>query len=311
MFEISKIIRLALVMVHGGIIDTKRASYDRVVESLGSLSYVTEKIEKDDKEVSIELRLIEDESFYRLLAGEANRFILASRVSYQRSSQEQDRNASWQAIELYYSAYFSIHYLIRCVGWGVTNIDKKAVQYIERSFESRSGSACDNTPSGLYTFEYDPDRKVLSLKKNLKKSGGGSHKEAWAMWVKLIDKLNALTESDIDEYAHEAVTLQHHYRFVVQSDSKFRPPEIRGFINYQFSGKVWEFEKGASDSVRVLQSLLSEGSSFNVSSGKEVEKLLSNSRFIIELAGAMFLHICSLNKNGISNKLKHQYQHLI
>lgn len=76
---------------------------------LHELEFSTKSVKKIADKIEIELQILDVDLLYRLLAGEANKFLLASRVSHERSTQNQLSNASWQAIENYYAAYFSVH----------------------------------------------------------------------------------------------------------------------------------------------------------------------------------------------------------
>ncbi len=307
--DIKRIIRLLNPLLVDGALAVRQNSNKRLVEMLHELEFSTKNIKKSSEKIEIELQILDVDLLYRLLSGEANKFFLASRVSHERSTQNQLKNASWQTIENYYAAYFGVHYLLRLTGVSVTNIDSRGLAAIARSNYSQEPRF--EIPGGLYLMNYDKSSEILTLTKNLKKSGG-SHQDVWHLWEKLIDKLNCQTNMDLVEYASVSLDLVEHKRFLVRSNSKYNPPEIRGEINYQFRGGAWVFEKGASKSVGVLQrSLLAENTPNIPATTATPAGLISTNKFIISLAKAVFLHASERYPKGICRSLSNKYKSYI
>ncbi len=305
--DIKRTIRLLGPLLVEGALAVRQNSNARLVEMLHELEFSTKSITQSADKTEIELQILDPDLMYRLLAGEANKFLLASRVSHKRSIQNQPENASWQAIENYYAAYFGVHYLLRLTGVSLTNIDSKGIASIERGIYGPKPSFV--VPSGLYVMDYKESSKILKLTKNMKKKGGGSHQEAWQLWEALIDRLRSQTNTDPVEYAATALDLAEHKKFLVRSTSKYNPPEIRGEINYQFRGGAWVFEKNSSKSVGVLQrSLTAEGASSTSSIAATPAGLISTNRFIISLANAVFLHASDKYPKGVCRSLSNKYK---
>jgi len=303
--EFNKLIRLFLPLAVEGVWAVKRYSMERLVEKLDHLEFSVRKFTATSKLLSIELQILDEALLYKLLAGEANKFLLASRLTYNRSTQNQEANASWQAVEHYYSAYYAVHYLLRVAGISVTNLDERGARIIE---ESSFGSLTRNSvPSGLYLMRYDKVSKILTLEKDLKKSGGGSHQQLWSLWEMLLEKLDAGTSQDLVEYASVSVALAVHKSFLVRSTAKYNPPDIRGEINYQFKGGSWRFEEGAGRVVGRLQRAISSMQYSASISSATPEGLISNSNFIIEFAKRVFLHSSDRYPKGIVHSLANQY----
>ncbi len=309
--DIKRTIRLLGPLLVEGALAVRQNSHERLVEMLHELQFTTKSVKKIADKVEIELQILDVDLLYRLLAGEANKFLLASRVSHKRSTQNQPSNASWQAIESYYAAYFGVHYLLRLTGVSVTNLDSKGVASIERSIYGPKPSF--TIPSGLYFMTYDVASTTLKLTKNTKKSGG-SHQETWQRWEELLDRLCHQTNTDPVEYAAISMYLLEHKRFLVRSTSKYNPPEIRGEINYQFRGGSWVFEKNASKSVGILQrSLSAEGVLPPPPPPTAVtpEGLISTNKFIISLAKAVFLHVSEKYPKGVCRSISNKYKSYI
>lgn len=304
--ELKKIIRLFTPIILEGVLSARRHSRDRLVEKLHELQFMTRNVRATQSgEAEIELQILDVELLFHLLAGEANKFFLASMVSLDRAMQGQNNNASWQAIEHYYSAYYAVHYLLRLTGVSLTNLDSQGAKAIGRSYYGGSGIP----PSGLYVMRYDSSTETLTLKKSPKK--GGSHKEAWQLWAELVDKLRFETNSDPVEYARTSLDLTEHRNFLVKSTDQYSPPEIRGEINYQFKGSTWIFEPKAKDKIDRLQRSILSTQLFSSILDRTPEGLVSNNKIIIEIANAVFLHAAQRYPKGICRSLANKYPEYI
>jgi hypothetical protein len=303
--EIKKAIRLIGPLLVEGVLSVRNHSHNRLVEMLHELQFITRSVAVTTDSVIIQLQILDADLLYLLLAGEANKFLLASRVSYERSTQEQPKNASWQAIENYYSAYYGVHYLLRLTGISVSNIDNRGTKVIERSAYGTHPSV--TVPGGLYIIRYDSSSEILTLTKNLKKPGG-SHQQAWQLWEELVEKLSAQASADLIEYARISIDLAEHKRFLTRSTSKYNPPEIRGEINYQFIGGAWIFEKNAKKSVEILQRSIADTKLTMTSDASTPEGLILNNKIIIGLAKAVFMHASDKYPRGVCRSLSNKYK---
>lgn len=165
--DFKKLVRLLMPIVVEGVLAVKQNSKDRLVEMFNELEFMTRSINQTSDHLIIELQILDKNLFYKLLAGEANKFLLASRISYARAIQNQENNASWQTVEHYYSAYYSIHYLLRLTGVSLTNLDNESITIINRGLygiETQTQTQTQVT-SGLYVMYYDDASSILTLKK--------------------------------------------------------------------------------------------------------------------------------------------------
>ncbi|MBP6530697.1 MAG: hypothetical protein KA260_11290 [Burkholderiales bacterium] len=302
--DLKKLLRLLAPLMVQGVLAVRRDTDGRLMEKLHQLEFVTKKIDQIAGRVVIELQILDSDLLYRLLAGEANKFLLAACVSHERAKQEQSNNASWQVIEHYYAAYFSVHYLLRLTGASVTNIDSSGTQAIIRS---NLGAANSNAiPTGLYSMKYDDSSQTLTLSKNTKASGG-SHQEAWLLWDALVEKLRDRTNTDAVEYARTYLDLSEHRTLLVRSTAKYNPPEIRGEINYQFKGGLWVFEKNARDAVQRMQRSIGSQLSANATNGATPDGMVATNKLIISIAMAVFKHASETYPKGICRSLANKY----
>ncbi|MBU6952615.1 hypothetical protein [Hahella sp. HN01] len=302
-----KLSRLVLPNLVSGIVSARRSAHDRLFESLSDLDFITRKIDNVGQSCTVELQILSEPPFFNLLAGEAHRFFLASVISKQRSFQQQENNAAWQVIEHYYAAYYAIHYLIRVSGIGLCNLDASSVSKIEQCCYGAS-SGINGTPvRGLYVIRYNADTQVITMKKPQARSGG-SHVDAWKLWIEFIDRLMANSEQDMSEYASEALLLSLHKRFVQRSVGHFNPPILRGEINYQFKGGVWPFERSSANSIRSLKNSILAPLNSSLESLTPWEGLVENNKIIMELAVRTFDHAAENYPQSICRSLKNKYK---
>lgn len=308
MINFTKMRRLFLNSMADGIVQSRKLKKGRIAECFSDVEIYTKEIKKENEKEIINISVFGDLELSNIFCSEANRFFLASIASYLRSLQIQSENASWQIIELYYAAYFSINYLMRISGFSITNFEAKDIDHIVRSYMSIHPNAV--RPSrGMYILEYNNDDKELLLQKLEKK--GGSHQAAWAVWFMLVEKMRRDAEKDEEEYLNESLFLSEHLRFLGQKDS-CNFPKIRGQINYQFKGKSWFFEEKSEVSVRAIQKILSKDSNFNEKNiESNVTKIINNSIFLVHFSNNIFLKNCQEYPRSISNSIKNKYNSLL
>lgn len=303
--DFKKLIRLLMPMVVEGVLAVKQNSKDRLVEMFNELEFITRSINQTSEHLIIELQILDKNLFYKLLAGEANKFLLASRISYARAIQNQENNASWQTIEHYYSAYYSIHYLLRLTGVSLTNLDNESIAIINRCLYGIETQT--QVKSGLYVMHYDDASSILTLKKNIKKSLGGSHQDAWKLWENLVIKLNNQTQTDLAEYLSISIDLTAHRNFLVRSTAKYNPPDIRGEINYQFKGGSWIFENKSQESIKRIQRSIASQEITQPTKNPSPEGLVASNKMIIGLAKAIFQHAADRYPTSICRSLANKY----
>lgn len=301
--------RLLLPMVVESVATAKRTSHTRLVEQLTDVGFMTRKIDPKPDSIDIEIQVLDKDAACELIAGEAIKFFLASRLSYLRSAQDQPRNAAWQTVEHYYAAYYAVHFLLRVTGTLLSNLDKSATDAIGRNL--LTGPPSPPVPTGLYLLSYEESGGTLSLVKNLRRSGGGSHQDAWMLWFQLVAKMQVNSQKDPREYIAVSLDLVEHRRFLELSTGRYRPPELRGEINYQFKGGTWEFEASAFDSIRKAQLAIRQARQGTISRAHSWEGLVSNNLLIIELARTVFCKFAADYPRSIFRSAANKYKAII
>lgn len=303
--DLIKLTRLLTPFAVEGVLSIRRDSNLKLTERLSELQFMTRTATQIGDELIIDLQILDTDLLHQLLAGEANKFFLASRLTEARANQDQADNAAWQAVEHYYAAYYGVHYLLRLTGVSLTNIDQQSASIISNCWYGTLPKPI--IPTGLYTLRYDKLAKTLKLIKKIKKSAGGSHQDAWRLWEELVSKLSQASQSDLAEYGRISIDLAEHKNFLVKSTAKYTPPEIRGAINYQFKGGAWIFEKKSSDSIKKIQRLISTPDTLPQSTLHDTEGLIASNKLIINLAKTIFLNTAKNYPQSICNSLTNRY----
>ncbi|MEZ7210846.1 hypothetical protein HN028_11180 [Pantoea ananatis] len=306
MTSLIKVERLFKQLSCPSIVGAGKIAHGRVIDKFGSLNFYLNNITQNPTQ-KISLQMIDSKEFSYYMAGEANRFLLASMISLNRALSEENENLSWQIVEHYYSAYYAVHYLIRISGLSLTNIDKGTLKMILRT--NLTGSTFNNVESGLNLMTYDRGCENITLEKKDKK--GGSHIDAWSAWVSVVERIIIEADSDIQEYAETAVYLSEHLSFIKRSNDTFSPTVIRNEVNYQFANDAWCFDGLTKEKMRRVRKAISENKLSLNNSGDLVENLICNNNLIISLAKKTFNLASESNSKSICRSILNMYKRKI
>ncbi|UEK60855.1 hypothetical protein LL668_06885 [Providencia rettgeri] len=293
-YEINKISRLALTKVKGDVLFAKSKKTSRFIDGLERyVGFTCRKASVNAGDLTIELEIHTNRKLAEYLASEAFLFYQASLASYERAQLPQPNNASWQVVELYYSAYYAAHFILRSCGKSISQINKDLMDVIECNYippinnQNISGTF---TPGMYYLTMDDSFEKLLAVKKDRKKSDGGSHKELWLRWSDLMDELLTDAMNDIKEYNNSISFIKEHKIFC-HGSGEFSPSKIRSDINYRFIQGTWFFEGVPPQRLSTLTSSIKSFDFFQSNSHEKndhISKLIKHSLFIIELANSIF-----------------------
>ncbi|HCB3503437.1 TPA: hypothetical protein MYV51_003295 [Citrobacter amalonaticus] len=307
MTNLVKIERLFKTISCPPVLGAGRVAHGRIIEKLDNLDFSLTNVVVQPSQI-LTLHMFDSKEFAYYMSGEANRFFLASMISLDRAKNDESENLSWQVVEHYYAAYYAVHYLIRVSGNSLTNIDKAALNIILRS--NLTGNTYQGLSSGLNLMCYDQScEKIVLHKHDRKDKKGGSHADAWELWVSIIEKLLVAANADVEEYAESAVSLSEHLRFIKRSNNTFSPTVIRNEINYQFSNNAWCFDDLTKDKINRVRRAISENNmSLRNNNGDLLASLICNNNFIIFLAKKIFLSASQNNSKSICRSLLNKYK---
>lgn len=278
----------------------------RVIERVDELNFSLVGIVSPPNQ-KLTLKMYDSKEFAFFMAGEANRFFLASMISLNRAKSEENENISWQIVEHYYSAYYAVHYLIRVSGLSITNVDKATLRAISRT--NITGDTSQSLESGLNLLSFDRLCENIIFEKKDKK--GGSHIDAWAAWVLVIERLIEQANTDITEYAASAVSLYEHLSFIKRNNDNFSPTIIRNEINYQFANNAWCFDGLTKVKLRRVRAAIAGNDLTLIDRGDLLESLVCNNNFIISLAKLVFTSASERSAKSICRSLLNKYKNKI
>ncbi|MBH3343256.1 hypothetical protein I5O09_05830 [Pseudomonas parafulva] len=306
MSEFKKYSRLLLGSAVPDIASAARYKAERAVDRLKDVQ--ASMISADVESGSFTLRILDRKAFGDHIAGEASRFWLASMFSFVRASQREEKAASWQVVELYYAAYYAVHFAIRVTGVSISQLDSAAVTVISRS--NLTGSPFAPTAS-LYKLNYkDLDNVVFTPVSQR----GGSHKTAWESWGEIVSEFIRGTAQDGAEYISQSISLiEHQQTFLSGSNSS--PADIRAEINYNFKGQLWAFEDRPKRHIEKINSMFLDGHFSGLGKSTRPEKLIVAAKYIVYLAYALLESVVARYPKSILNKYhqKHltDYSHIL
>ncbi|ARD58961.1 hypothetical protein Y71_03155 [Kosakonia radicincitans DSM 16656] len=315
----TELLRLFSITARELVAGARKKSVTRFNDSLEKMHFIVTDFDPAQKRIEatatmpavsaspqiMKILMLEEAKFGKFIASEAHRFYLASLVSLERSRQSQPHNLAWQVVEHYYAAYYSVHYLMRISGFSLSNLDDKAV----KAFKKSALVPLDKLQAGLSTLEFTEDCRDITIIKNDK--GGGSHKDAWSIWTKILNNLIIACQSDPVEYASTAIKLIEHRRFIAVNDKKFNPSDIRGEVNYQFRGDSWCFEEKTNDRINMINQELIDDDYDLFNRSDRIQNLINNNKFIINLARVFFEYSMEAYPNGICKSIRHQFKNKI
>lgn len=306
----NKLLRFFLPLMPEALIAIKNESLDRLIDDFSSVQIMIDKYEKfsDDEspfEYSLKLLVIDENKLSQIIFGEALRFYLAALITKKRYKQAEIDNSAWMLIEQYYCSYFSIHFIIRILGFGINQLDQKTVKYIKlQDFNSE----VEKINQGLHLLKFERNSNgqyYLNINKITSKKGG-SHKDLWALWLKIISRIENLVKSDTDvnEYADLLLDISSYKKYL----SEKSPPDIRGDINYQFSGGCWRFDTRHGDfRDKVKGVLLNEDILISNEETFKLKKFIEYNKFSFKLATEICKLICDKNQRSTLRKVSHKF----
>lgn len=304
--DYDKIVRMQMAVSAKSILSVKKYSGERVVDGISDVQFIVRGVENYDECDVVRLQIIDRRTFCVLFLNEANRFLLASLVSFRRATQIEPDNVSWQIIEFYYAAYFAAHYLIRTSGISIANIDSIFISKVNNNVGAIRQY---NLQTGIYEISYDERYDNLFLLKSKRKKPGGSHRELWDQWSQYLSRLIKYADNDILEYAHEAKFLLSHQKFISNS-GYYTPKELRGEVNYQFKHNAWIFNDHRRRNVKTLNTCLLDLESIYPKFDNDIKSLIFNSYFMVKLASAFFIEVVEKLPVGYSSIMFHKYKEL-
>lgn len=216
------------------------------------------------------------------------------------------KSAGWLIIQLYYSAYFSAHAILRLFGITCSQFDSKEsikITEIAKLYECSEGITVS---SGYYSCKYQSENSLLKCSHL-----GNTHQDVWREFYLLLGDLanKALTSDFLQEDRDRAIDFLYELRNLISNNSKMDSgswlSKIRNEVNYTHSMGVWFPYSGANNeyekmfrSVGLWKNSLS---SFNFDQDKSDHiRFVESCVLIVSLCRSLIIEV---NKNQDRNFL--------
>lgn len=154
------------------------------------------------------------------------------------------KSAAWATVQMYYSAFFAVHALLRIFGRACTQLDSghvNAVYQIASATNMDGGATC--VENGFYISVIE--NGVIEFKK-LK----DSHSDTWMEFLNLLNWIinNIGSTTGLGVHKSDAIDLVSSLKRAVSQSGASKgnwPSQLRNKINYQHSHGVWYPYKNA------------------------------------------------------------------
>lgn len=235
-----------------------------------------------------ELTFQQTDLLHASLANDCNRFSLASVESMWSVGKisKLPKSTGWASVQMYYSAFFAAHALLRIFGRSCSQFENEHVNKVYEIAElTQLAGTVSSIESGFYFSSII--NNVISFKK-LK----DSHADTWASFsgllIWLIDNIQHTT--GLGKHKVDAIDLLSNIKSSIHSANAAKGnwlSQIRNKVNYQHTHGVWYPYRGASHDVELIMrnaEWLKPVNSFDlISSKSDISSLYNISNAIVSL----------------------------
>jgi hypothetical protein len=191
----------------------------------------------------IEILAIDKEEFCRYLAADYSRFALSSLESIAASFVQHfdNRAAAWPILNQYYSAFFSVHALLRSQGRGIIRLGDAQSNHLQQ-FVRASVDPNFFVANGNYEFVFEPGSTGQSKLMLRRRNPGAAHEDLWTYFHEFLgDFTNEFVTAGrvgASEFLARAEELRSILRGPQNSQGKWLSV-VRNEINYQHRYGAW------------------------------------------------------------------------
>lgn len=153
------------------------------------------------------------------------------------------KSISWLLVKLYYSAFYSSHYLLRLFGYSLTQLEKLATNKIESIAEVYGNKNGIEIQKGFYLFDYSDRSTTIKCDKLTKTGEDGSH---GILWKLLSDRLRFMSNdmllrnssSDYQRISTKISSCVDNLHFMGSNNGGWLS-RVRNDINYKHKYGTW------------------------------------------------------------------------
>ncbi|EOT0769575.1 TPA: hypothetical protein NID03_003160 [Pseudomonas aeruginosa] len=197
----------------------------------------------------------------KFFSHEADRFACAAfeTLTSPVPENEPPRSIGWTLIKAYYSAFFSMHALLRIHGWACTRIAGNAIRFINDELKILAPDASP-VGGGIFLIKSDPSGRTLELKKLEAGTTGGSHESLWATLNEYFNNITYLIQKnenlDTQEVSKAIQSIVDFSTFLSSKGGPIWLTQVRNRINYQHAYGAWHpYTDSTCDLIRIRTEL--------------------------------------------------------
>lgn len=199
-----------------------------------------------DRANEFELRFQKTETLYVSFANDCNRFAQAAIESMWsvRKIDNLPKSTGWATVQLYYSAFFAAHAILRIYGRACVQLEKN---HVDKVLEVASLSGYDSQVNSIENGFYFASVVGNEIEfKKLKES----HADTWASFSKLLIWLidNISNTTGLGKHKSDALTLISNIKTALHISNASKGnwlSKVRNKVHYQQTHGVWYPYKGA------------------------------------------------------------------
>ncbi|SIS44544.1 hypothetical protein [Neptunomonas antarctica] len=241
-----------------------------------------------NRATSFELDFKHSDILHASLANDCNRFAQAAIESMWSVGKvdKLPKSTGWAAVQMYYSAFFAAHAILRIYGRACTQLEPN---HVNKVFEIASATQFDDGVSSIESGFYFSLISNGEIKfKKLKES----HADTWSSFSTLLTWLidNISSTTGLGLHKSDAITFLSEIKAIIHSSGAAKGnwlSQIRNKVNYQHSHGVWfpyKFALHNNEAVLRNAEWLKEPKSFDLGvSHNDISKLYSVSNTILSL----------------------------
>lgn len=209
----------------------------------------------NNKASTFKLRFKKTETLYVSFANDCNRFAQAAIESMWSIAKvdKLPKSTGWATVQMYYSAFFAAHAILRIYGRACVQLEKNHVDIVLGiAGISYYDSSVNGIENGFYFASILNDEIEFSKIKE-------SHADTWASFSKLLMWLidNIPKTTGLGVHKSEALTLISNIKAALHISGATKgnwPSQIRNKINYQHTHGVWyPYKSAIHDSEMILR----------------------------------------------------------
>lgn len=234
------------------------------------------------------LRVQNTEPLHAALANDCNRFSQAAIESMWCIGKvdKLPRSTAWAAVQMYYSAFFAAHAILRLFGRACTQLESSHVGAVYKIADVTSmagGTTC--IESGFYISIIE--KNCIEYRK-LK----DSHADTWQSFSNLLTWIinNIKNTTGLGKYKSDAIDLVSSLKSAMSQSGATKgnwPSRVRNKVNYQHSHGAWyPYKNALHDHESILRNSewLKEPRAFDLNSNNgEIQSLFNVSNSILSL----------------------------